>query len=74
MPDKATQIIAHCEERLIKAKVIAEPFSVAEIQGGILKEHLTDEDYLASHKANISFPFVSHYHSPMFQVSNIGQC
>ena len=44
MPDKAAQIIAHCEERLIKAKIITEPFIVAEIQGGILKEHLADED------------------------------
>ena len=60
MPDKAAQIIAHCEEQLIEAKIITEPFSVAEIQGGILKEHLTDKDYLAPHKVNISFSFVSH--------------
>ena len=49
-PDEAAQIIAHCEERLIKAKIITSPFSATEIQGGILKEHLTDEDYLAPHK------------------------
>ena len=65
MPDKAAQIIAHCEERLIKAKVITEPFSVAEIQGGILKEHLTDEDYLAPHKVNVLSFFASHYHLPI---------
>ena len=65
MPDKAAQIIAHCEGRLIKAKIITEPFSVAEIQGGILKEHLTDEDYLAPHKVNILFSFVCRYRSPI---------
>ena len=63
MPDEAAHIIAHCEEWLLKAKIITEPFSVAEIQGGILKEYLTDEDYLAPHKVNISFSFASHYHS-----------
>ena len=36
-----------CEERLLKAKIIDAPFTVAEIQGGILKQHLTDEDYTA---------------------------
>ena len=46
------QIIAHCEEHLIKAKIITSPFSATEIQGGILKEHLTDEDYLAPQKVN----------------------
>ena len=60
MPDEAAQIIAHCEEQLLKAKIM-EPFSVAEIQGGILKEYLTNEDYLAPHKVNISFSFVSRY-------------
>ena len=65
MPDKAAQIIVHCEEQLIKAKIITEPFSVAEIQGDILKEHLTDEDYLVPHKVNISFSFACHYHSPI---------
>ena len=44
MPDEVAQISAHCEEQLIKAKIITEPFSMAEIQGGILKEHLTEED------------------------------
>ena len=63
MPDEAVQIIAHCEERLLKAKIITEPFIVAEIQGGILKEYLTDEDYLAPHKVNISFSLASCYRS-----------
>ena len=65
MPDEVAQIIAHCEEWLLKAKIITEPFSVAEIQGGILKEYLTDEDYLTPHKVNISFSFASCHHSPI---------
>ena len=31
-------------------KVITEPFTVAKIQGSILKDHLCDKDYLAPHK------------------------
>ena len=50
MPDEVAQIITSCEERLLKNKVIAEPFTVAEIQGGILKKYLIEEDYLAPHK------------------------
>ena len=38
-------MITACEGRLLKTKVIDAPFSVAEIQGGILKQHLIDEDY-----------------------------
>ena len=53
-PDEVEQIIVHCEERLIKAKIITSPFSATEIQGGILKEHLTDEDYLAPQKVNFT--------------------
>ena len=61
-PDEVAQIIAHCEERLIKAKIITGPFSATEIQGGILKEHLIDEDYLAPQKVN----FADHHN---FQIS-----
>ena len=61
-PDEAAQIIAHSEERLIKAKIITGPFSATEIQGGILKEHLIDEDYLAPQKVN----FADHHN---FQIS-----
>ena len=46
-PDEVAQVIAACEERLLKTKVIIAPFTVAEIQGGILKQHLIDEDYVA---------------------------
>ena len=59
MPDEVAQIIAHCEERLIKAKIITGPFSATEIKGGILKEHLIDEDYLAPQKVN----FADHHNS-----------
>ena len=58
MPDEAAQIIAHCERRLIKAKIITGPFSATEIQGGVLKEYLIDEDYLAPQKVN----FANHCH------------
>ena len=49
-PDEAAEIISHCEERLIQNKTITEPFSAAQIQGRILKEHLIEEDYLAPQK------------------------
>ena len=52
-PDEAAQIIAQCEERLMKANIISQPFTATEIQGGILKEYLQDEDYLAPYKVNI---------------------
>ena len=52
MPDEAAEIISHCEERLMQNKTITEPFS-AQIQGGILKEHLIKEDYLAPQKVII---------------------
>ena len=56
-PDEVTQVIAACEERLLKTKVIGAPFSVAEIQGGILKQHLIDEDYTAPLMVNlVDFP------------------
>ena len=52
MPDEAAEIIAQCEERLIQKKVITEPFTATQIQGGILKEYLIEEDYLAPQKVN----------------------
>ena len=53
-PDEAAQIITSCEERLLKANIITKLFIVAEIQGGILKEHLCDDDYLAPHKVIVN--------------------
>ena len=61
-PDEVAQIIAHCEERLIKTKIITSPFSATEIQGGILKEHLIDEDCLAPQKVN----FADHHNFQIF--------
>ena len=58
-PDEAAQIIAHCEECLIKAKIITGPFSTTKIQGGILKEYLIDDDYLAPQKVT----FADHHYS-----------
>ena len=50
MPDEVAQVIAHCEEHLMRDKTITRPFIVTEIQGGILKDLLTEEVYLAPHK------------------------
>ena len=46
--------ITQCEERLIQEKVIMEPFTVTQIQGGILKEYLIEEDYLAPQKVKLT--------------------
>ena len=45
MPVEVAHIIAACENRLLAAKIIDRPFSAADIYGGVLKEHLTMEDY-----------------------------
>ena len=50
MPDEATQIICACEEQLLKAKTIVDRFTAPKIQGGVLKDHLIPEDYLAPQK------------------------
>ena len=52
MPDEAAQIIASCEGRLLKAGTIKEPFTATEIQGGILKEYLIEDDYIAPYQVN----------------------
>ena len=54
-PDEVAQIIMSCVERLMKNNEISKPFPVAEIQGGVLKTHLIEEDYLAPHKVTGSF-------------------
>ena len=53
MPDEAVQIITACEERLLAARTIMAPFTVADIQGSILKEYLTEEDYLSPNKVSL---------------------
>ena len=45
MPGEAAHIIAACENQLLAAKIIDHPFSVDKIHRGMLKEHLTMEDY-----------------------------
>ena len=52
MPDEAAEIIASCDGQLLKAGTIKEPFTPMEIQGGILKEYLTEDDYMAPHQVN----------------------
>ena len=50
--DEVAQIITSCEEHLLKANFIKEPLTAAKIQGGILKEYLTEEDYMAPHQVD----------------------
>ena len=47
-PDEAAQIISCCEEQLLAVGTITDRFTVAKIQGGVLKDYLIPEDYLAS--------------------------
>ena len=47
MPDEAAEIIAQCEQRLIQKKIITKRFTATQIRGGILKEYIIEEDYLA---------------------------
>ena len=56
-PVEAAHVIAACENRLLAAKIIDRPFSGMEIHGGVLKEHLTMEDYRAPLKVSIFMPF-----------------
>ena len=57
-PDEAAQVIASCEERLLKDKTIAEPFTAVKIQEGILKKYLVEEDYMAPHQVTNQLPYV----------------
>ena len=52
-PDEAAQIISCCEEWVLTNKMITDRFT-ADIQGGVLKEHLIPEDYLAPQKVNFN--------------------
>ena len=54
MPDEAAEIITHCEERLLKDKIITEPFTAIQIQGGILKKYLIEDYYLAPQKVKLN--------------------
>ena len=59
MPVEAVHIIAACENRLLAAKIIDRPFSAADIHGGVLKEHLTMEEYRAPLEVSITILFHS---------------
>ena len=59
MPVEAAHIIANCKNWLLAAKIIDYPFSVADIHGGVLKEHLTMEDYQAPLEVSITILFHS---------------
>ena len=47
MPNEAAKIITACEECLIKSGARTTAFTQDELRGGILKDVLTEEDYLA---------------------------
>ena len=53
MPDEAAEIIAACEERLIKSGVRTTAFTPDELRDGILKGILTEEDYLAPQQVTL---------------------
>ena len=46
-PVEAAHIITACENRLLTSKIFDHPFTVEEIRGGALAQHLTMDDYLA---------------------------
>ena len=50
-------MMASCEARLLKAKMISRPFTAKEIAEGALQEHLTQEDYDAPLKVKIFLTF-----------------
>ena len=55
---EAVQIISCCEEQLLTNKMITDRFSAADIQGGVLKEHLMPEDYLAPQEVTFNIAMV----------------
>ena len=52
-PLEAGEVMASCEARLLKQKIISGPFTAKEIAEGALLDHLTQEDYDAPLKVNI---------------------
>ena len=64
MPDEAAQIIAKCEERLIKAGSRNSPFTVDKIHGGTLKGLLIPSDYSAPMEVFIIFSMSAMVESP----------
>ena len=46
------EVMASCEARLLKQKIISGPFTAKEIAEGALQGHLTQEDYDAPLKVS----------------------
>ena len=57
-------MMASCEARLLKQKIISTPFTAKEIAEGSLQDHLTQEDYDAPLKVNI-MPFIEDINVPL---------
>ena len=53
MPLEVGVVMASCEARLLKQKIISGPFTAKEIAEGALQDHLIQEDYDAPLKVNI---------------------
>ena len=57
-------MIASCEARLLKQKIISSPFTAKEIAEGALQDHLTQEDYDAPLKVCF-IPFMEDINVPL---------
>ena len=53
LPMEVGEVMASCEARLLKQKIISGPFTAKEIAEGALWDHLTQEDYDTPLKVNI---------------------
>ena len=58
------EVMASCEARLLKQKIISSPFTAKEIAEGALQDHLTQEDYDAPLKVSI-MPFIEDINVPL---------
>ena len=59
------EVMASCEARLLKQKIINGPFTAREIAEGALWDHLTQEDYDTPLKAGI-MPFIKDINVPLW--------
>ena len=53
MPLEVGEVMASCEARLLKQKIIGSPFTAKDIAEGALWDHLTQEDYTVLLKVSI---------------------
>ena len=56
-PIEAGEVMASCEARLLKQKIVSSPFTDREMAEGALWNHLTQEDYDTPLKVDI-IPFI----------------